>query len=50
MVKRKLHFGGHPFALVGRLLCALSPRGYEKRWSFIFRPSSLELDLAAVKG
>lgn len=48
-IERKLHFGGHPLAWIGRLLYALSPRGYEKRWSFIFRPSTLEVRLKIVK-
>lgn len=49
LVERRLHFGGHPLAWVGRLLYTMSPRGYEKRWSFIFRPSSLEVHLAVLK-
>jgi hypothetical protein len=34
---------------IGRLLHWLSPRKYEKRWAFIFRPSGMEIHLAIVK-
>jgi SAM-dependent methyltransferase len=49
MVNKRLHFGGHPMSLMGRMLFALSPRKYDKRWSFVFRPSGLEVTLAVVK-
>lgn len=49
VIRKELHFGGHPLAWIGRLLYFLSPRGYEKRWSFVFRPSRLEVHLAVVK-
>jgi SAM-dependent methyltransferase len=49
MLEKKLHFGGHPLALIGRLLYALSPRDYEKRWAFILRPSTLEVRMAVIK-
>jgi SAM-dependent methyltransferase len=46
---KKLHFGGHPMSLIGRFLHWRSPRKYDKRWAFIFRPSTLEVNLAVVK-
>jgi SAM-dependent methyltransferase len=49
IVSKKLHFGGHPMSNIGRFLHWLSPRKYDKRWSFIFRPSTLEVHLAVVK-
>jgi SAM-dependent methyltransferase len=49
VVGKKLHFGGNPMSQIGRFLCWLSPRKYEKRWAFIFRPSGMEIHLAIVK-
>jgi len=49
LVSKKLHFGGHPLSLLGRLIHALSPREYEKYWAFLFRPSTLEIHLRVVK-
>src|SRR5450755_2048040 len=49
VVEKKLHFGGNPMSQTGRLLCWLSPRKYEKRWAFIFRPIGMEIHLAIVK-
>jgi SAM-dependent methyltransferase len=46
---KKLHFSGHPFGLAGRLLCALSPRKYERRWSFLFRPGGMDIHLRVIK-
>jgi hypothetical protein len=49
VAEKKLHFGGNPMSQIGRLLHWLSPRKYEKRWAFIFRPSGMEIHLAIVK-
>jgi SAM-dependent methyltransferase len=49
VLRKRLHFGGHPFSWIGRVLFAISPRGYEKRWCFWFRPSTLEIDLTVEK-
>ncbi|MBN2508231.1 MAG: hypothetical protein JXQ71_16220 [Verrucomicrobia bacterium] len=49
VVRKKLHFGGHPLSLLGRLIHSLSPREYEKYWAFLFRPSTLEVHLRVVK-
>lgn len=49
IVSKKLHFGGHPMPLMGRFLHWMNPRKYDKRWAFIFRPSTLEINLRVVK-
>jgi hypothetical protein len=49
MVTKRLHFGGHPLAWIGRILFSLSPRAYEKRWCFWFRPSTIEAHLTVMK-
>jgi SAM-dependent methyltransferase len=49
LVAKKLHFGGHPLSHVGRLLHWLNPAKYESRWSFIFRPSTLEFHFTVAK-
>jgi 2-polyprenyl-3-methyl-5-hydroxy-6-metoxy-1,4-benzoquinol methylase len=49
VVAKKLHFGGHPISIMGRMLCAMNPRKYEKRWAFMFRPGGMEITLAVVK-
>lgn len=49
VVRKQLHFGGHPLSLLGRLVFGLSPRGYERHWAFLLRPSTLEVELEAVK-
>lgn len=49
LVSKKLHFGGHPMSNMGRLLHWMNPAKYESRWSFIFRPSTLEFHLLVVK-
>ena len=48
-LEKRLHFGGNPMSQIGRLLHWLSPRKYEKRWAFTFRPSGMEIHLAIVK-
>ena len=49
VLDRKLSFGGLGGA-VGRMICALSPRKYELRWCFIFRPSTLTFVMQVEKG
>lgn len=44
----KLSFGGG-LGLLGRLICAISPRAYEEKWCFIFRASTLTYFLRTVK-
>lgn len=44
MRARRLSFGGLS-GNIGRLLFRLSPRRYEARWCFIFRPSTLVFEL-----
>ena len=48
--RRRLSFGGGVLGLCGRMLFALSPRGYEKHWCFVFRASTLRFELAVDKG
>ncbi len=50
VARRRLSFGGGPFGWIGRLLFALGPRGYEKRWCFLFRASTLRFELRVIKG
>jgi SAM-dependent methyltransferase len=47
--RKKLHFSGHPMALLGRFFYWLSPRKYERRWAFIFRPGGMDIDLEVIK-
>jgi len=49
IVARRLSFGGI-MGLCGRLIYYLSPRAYESKWCFIFRPSTLRFTLEVVKG
>ena len=49
VVARRLSFGG-VMGLCGRLIHALSPRAYESKWCFIFRPSTLRFTLEVIKG
>lgn len=46
MVERKLSFGGG-LGLIGRLLCAISIEGYEKRFCYLFPASTLTVVLEA---
>lgn len=48
VVARKLSFGGG-MGLCGRLIHAVSPRAYESKWCFIFRPSTLRFKLEVAK-
>lgn len=45
---RTISFGGLTGAL-GRLVYFISPKWYEERWCFIFRPSTLRFRLRVVK-
>lgn len=49
IVSRRLSFGGG-MGLFGKLIHALSPRAYESKWCFIFRPSTLRFKLEVTKG
>jgi ubiquinone/menaquinone biosynthesis C-methylase UbiE len=49
MVTKKLHFGGHPLSQLGRFCCWLNAVKYERRWSFIFRPSTLGFHMQVIK-
>lgn len=44
----KLSFGGG-LGLIGRLICAISPRAYEDKWCFLFRASTLTYHLVVRK-
>ena len=44
----KLSFGGG-LGLIGRLICAISPRTYEEKWCFLFRASTLTYFLRVKK-
>ena len=44
----KLSFGGG-LGLLGRLICAISPRAYEEKWCFLFRASTLTYFLRVKK-
>jgi len=46
---RKLSFAGGVMGLLGRLIFSLSPKAYEKKWSFIFRASTLKFILKINK-
>jgi len=48
IVARRLSFGGL-MGLCGRLIYTLSPRAYESKWCFIFRPSTLRFKLEVEK-
>lgn len=48
VVSRRLSFGGGLLGLIGRMLFALSPEGYEKKYCFIFRASTLHFDLEVL--
>jgi len=45
IVEKQLAFGGNLLGLIGRGLFALSPDKWEKRWSFMFRASTLRVVL-----
>lgn len=49
VAKRHLSFGGGPLGLVGRLLYAISPEGWEKSWCFVFRASTIRWELRVEK-
>jgi SAM-dependent methyltransferase len=49
VVSKRLSFGGGLFGLVGRLLFMFSPEVYEKRYCFIFRASTLSVELEVVQ-
>lgn len=49
VVRRRLSFGGGLLGITGRLLFAISPRGWEKHWCFLFRASTLRFELAVDK-
>ena len=44
----KLSFRGG-LGLIGRLICALSPRAYEEKWCFLFRASTITYFLRVAK-
>lgn len=46
--KKKLSFSGGVFGLVGRIIFNISPRVYERKFSFIFRASTLYVDLEVL--
>jgi SAM-dependent methyltransferase len=45
VVEKHLSFGGNLLGLIGRALFALSPEKWERRWSFMFRASTLRVVL-----
>ena len=49
MELRRLTFSGHPLCHIGRFLAAISLRGYEFRWCYVFRPSNLRWRLRVIK-
>lgn len=49
VLERHLSFGGL-MGNIGRLICWMSPRKYEKDWCFLFRASSLRFVLGVRKG
>ena len=49
VLDRSLSFGGL-MGNIGRLIYSLSPRSYELRWCFIFRPSTLRFVMQVNKG
>jgi SAM-dependent methyltransferase len=49
IVHRRLTFGGGILGLFGRLIFAISPEMYEKRFCFIFQASTLHCRLRVVK-
>lgn len=50
VASRRLSFGGGLFGLIGRMLFALSPEAYEKKYCFMFRASTLYFELEVVRG
>lgn len=48
VVSRRLSFGGGILGLIGRMLFALSPEHYEKKYCFIFRASTLHFELEVL--
>jgi len=48
VIKRRLFFGGI-MGDMGRFLFILSPKQYEAKWCFIFRPSTLKFILTVIK-
>jgi SAM-dependent methyltransferase len=46
---KKLSFGGGLLGLLARLIFAISPEGYEQKWCFMFRASTLTFRLAVGK-
>ena len=49
IAERKLSFGGGLMGLMGRFLCWMSPKAYERKWCFIFRASTLRFTLRVAK-
>lgn len=47
IVARKLSFGGIT-GNFGKLIYAISPQAYEKRWCYLFRPGTITFELRTV--
>jgi len=48
ILRRDISFGGL-WNLIGKLIFKISPKEYEKRWCFIFRAGTLEIELSVKK-
>ncbi|MDA8261067.1 MAG: methyltransferase domain-containing protein [Betaproteobacteria bacterium] len=49
VASRRLSFGGGVLGLIGRMLFALSPEAYEKKYCFMFRASTLHFQLEVLR-
>jgi len=47
VIKKRLSFGG-VLGNIGKLIYMISPRLYEKKWCFIFRPGTITVVLKTV--
>lgn len=45
---KKLSFGGGIFGLIARLIFKISPKRYEQKYCFIFRASTLTIDIEVL--